>query len=187
MEMNNLARVLLLIAVASPAAQAADWSMDAANSKLEFIATFEKTDAPGIFKVFDTRMRFDPDRPEGGRLDVSIQVTSADMDSADINNAIRGHEWFDFAAHPHAEFHSTEIRRTQAGRYVAHGQLNVKGIQQTIDVPFAWRAAADTATMQGEFTLKRGAFGIGTGEWTATDVIGAEVKIKFKVQLHRAG
>jgi len=41
--------------------------------------------------------------------------------------------------------------------------------------------------MEGELTVKRGAFGIGTGEWAATNVIGADVRVKFKVKLHKAG
>jgi len=41
--------------------------------------------------------------------------------------------------------------------------------------------------MEGELTVKRGAFGIGTGEWAAIDVIGADVKVKFKVKWRKAG
>jgi len=185
-EIKSLAGFLVLLA-ASSAACAADWSMDAKESKLEFIASFEKAPAPGIFKTFDTRMRFDPDKPEGSKLDVSIQITSADMDSSDVNKAIRAPEWFDFAGHPQAEFHSTEIRRAEGGRYVARGTLSVKGLQQAVEVPFAWRGSADGATMEGELTVKRGAFGIGTGEWAATNTIGADVKIRFKVKLRKAG
>jgi hypothetical protein len=40
--------------------------------------------------------------------------------------------------------------------------------------------------MEGEFTVKRAAFGIGTGEWTATNVIGPDVKVKFRVRLRKA-
>jgi polyisoprenoid-binding protein YceI len=40
--------------------------------------------------------------------------------------------------------------------------------------------------MEGEFVVKRGAFGIGTGEWAATRVIGADVKIRFNVRLHKS-
>ena len=177
----------MLVAAACSAAHAADWSMDAKESKLEFIASFEGAAAPGVFKVFDTRMRFDPDKPEAGKLDVTIQITSADMDSSDVNKAIRGPEWFDFAGHPRAEFHSSEIRRAEGGRYVARGTLSVKGMQQPVEVPFAWRGSADGASMEGELTVKRGAFGIGTGEWSATNTIGADVKIRFRVKLRKAG
>jgi len=158
--------------------------MDPAGSKLEFIATFEKTAAPGEFKEFDARLRFDPDKPAGSSLDVMIKVTSADMNIPDVNKEIRGKDWFDYAGFPQAEFRSTDLRR-DGKRYVARGTLTLKGVKQSVEVPFTWTAAGDGAVMEGEFTLKRGAFGIGTGEWAATNVIGADVKVKFKVKLRR--
>jgi polyisoprenoid-binding protein YceI len=177
----------LLFACALVPARAADWTMDAPASRLEFAATFEKAPAPGVFKEFDARLRFDPEKPAGGTLDVAINAASADMASADVNSAIRAPEWFDFAKFPRAEFHSTDIRRVEANRYVARGTLSLKGARQPVEVPFTWTATPEGAAMEGAFTVKRGAFGIGTGEWTATDVIGADVKVKFRVMLRKSG
>jgi polyisoprenoid-binding protein YceI len=177
----------LLLACALAPARAADWTMDAPASRLEFAATFEKAPAPGVFKEFDARLRFDPEKPAGGTLDVAIKVASADMSSADVNKAIAGPEWFDFAKFPQAEFHASDIRRVDAGRYVARGTLSLKGARQPVEVPFTWAGVPGGATMEGEFTVKRAAFGIGTGEWTATDVIGADVKVKFRVRLRKSG
>ena len=177
----------LLAASALQPAVAADWKMDATGSRLEFSATFEKTPAPGIFKEFDARLRFDPDKPAGGSLDVTIKITSADMNIPDVNKEIRGKDWFDYAGFPQAEFRSTDLRRAQGNRYVARGTLSLKGAKQAVEVPFTWTGDAERATMEGELTLKRGAFGIGTGEWAATNVIGADVKVKFTVKLRKAG
>ena len=168
-------------------APAADWKMDPAGSTLEFIATFEKTAAPGVFKEFDARLRFDPEKPAGSRLDVTVKVTSADMNMPDVNKEIRGKDWFDYAGFPQAEFHSTDLRRIEGNRYVARGTLVLKGVKQAVEVPFTWTGSADGAVMEGELTVKRGAFGIGAGEWAETDVIGADVKVKFKVKLRKAG
>ncbi len=164
-------------------ALAADWKMDPAGSKLEFVATFEKTPVPGVFKEFDARVRFDPDKPAGGSLDVTIKVASADMNIPDVNKEIRGKDWFDYAGFPQAEFHSADLRR-DGKRYVARGTLTLKGVKQPVEVPFTW-TAGDGAVMEGEFTVKRGAFGIGLGEWAAAEVIGADVKVKFKVKLRK--
>jgi polyisoprenoid-binding protein YceI len=177
----------LLLTGAPHAARAADWKMDPAGSKLEFIATFEKTPAPGVFKEFDTRLRFDPAQPAGGSLDVTVKVTSADMNIPDANKEIRGKDWFDYAGFPQAEFHSTDLRRAQGNRYVARGTLSLKGVKQAVEVPFTWSGDANRASMEGELTLKRGTFGIGTGEWAATNVIGSDVKVKFTVKLRKAG
>ena len=176
---------LLAASAAALPAPAADWKMDPSGSRLEFVATFEKNAAPGVFKEFDTRLSFDPDRPAGGRLDVTVKVTSADMNIADVNKEIRNKDWFDYAGFPQAEFHSTDLRREGKG-YVAHGTLTVKGVKQGVVVPFTWTPSGDGAVMEGELVLKREAFGIGLGEWKATDTIGADVKVKFKVKLRKA-
>lgn len=180
-----LAAVVFFSAAAG--AGATDWTMDAATSRLEFAATFEGNPAPGVFKEFDTRMHFDADKPAEGRLDVAIVVPTADMNSADVNKAIGGPDWFDFARFPRAEFHSTDIRSTGANRYLARGLLNLKGVQQPVEVPFSWTAAGGTARMDGELIVKRNAFGIGAGQWASTKVIGPDVVIKFNVRLRKNG
>lgn len=180
--------LLLACAVLQPA-RAANWKMDPAASRLEFAATFERTPAPGGFKAFDVQMHFDLQKLTDSRLDVSIRVPSAYMANADINKAIAGIEWFDFSRHQQAEFHATDIHSlktdAQTGHYIAHGTLDLKGVRQPVEVPFSWSAAGDDATMDGEFTIKRSAFGIGTGEWATTDVIGPDVTVKFHVRLRQ--
>jgi len=173
---------LVALGIVPQLTHAAEWKMDAASSRLDFAASFEKAPAPGVFKEFDVRMVFDPKQSTGSHLDVSIRVASADMASADINKAIAGPEWFDFAKYPQAEFHSTDIQAAASG-YVARGTLTLKGVKQPVEVPFTWSATGDGATMEGQFVAKRASFGIGTGEWLANDVIGPDVTVKFRVRM----
>jgi len=178
----------LLAALTLPfgVASAADWKLEPADSRLEFAAMFEKTPAPGVFRQFDVKLSLDPAKDDEGRLDVTIDVASADMASADINKAIAGAEWFDFARFRQAEFHASEIRRVRPNAFVARGTLSLKGVQQPVEVPFSWAESGSTANMEGKFVVKRGAFGIGTGEWTSTNTIGADVTVTFKVRLRKA-
>ncbi|MBO9512783.1 MAG: YceI family protein [Variovorax sp.] len=165
---------------------AADWTSEPSDSRLAFAAVFEKTPAPGVFREFEVRLRLDPDQAEASRLDVTINIASADMSNADINKAIAGADWFDFARFGRAEFHASGIRRVQADAFVARGTLTLKGVQRPVEVPFSWSESQGSATMEGKFVVQRGAFGIGTGEWSATDVIGADVTVSFRVRLRRA-
>ena len=169
-------------------ALAADWRMDPAPSRLEFIATFEKNAAPGVFKEFDTRLaRFEPDKPEAAKLDVTVRITSADTKSGDVNRAIRGPEWFDFGRFPQAEFHAEDIRRVAPGRYLARGVLSLKGVRKELEVPFTWQESANAATLEGELNVERLQFGIGTGEWANGSTIGLGVRVKFNVRLRKEG
>jgi polyisoprenoid-binding protein YceI len=181
---------LLLIAfsflVGSGPAHAADWRMDPAESKVEYVATFQKTRASGTFKEFDTRVRFDASRLADSLVDVSIVTASADMIDPDVNKTIRGPDWFDSTRFPRAVFHASDIRLVEGSRYVARGTLTVKGIEQPVEIPFVWTSEADHATIIGELTLKRAAFRIGLGEWTSTEVVGPDVTVKFNVRLRRS-
>ena len=180
--------ILALAVLASGPALGADWNMEPAPSRLEFVATFEKNAAPGVFRQFDTHLvRFEPDKPEAAKLDVTVNVTSADMKSGDVNRAIRGPEWFDFAKFPQAEFHAEDIRRVAPGRYLARGVLRLKGVKKELEVPFTWQESANAATMEGELNVERLQFSIGTGEWANGSTIGLGVRVKFNVRLRKVG
>lgn len=168
-------------------AHAVQWNMQPGNSRLDFIASYEGMDAPGQFRKFDVKLDFDPAAPANGRLEVTVDLKHADMGSDDINNAIVEPEWFHVKQHPIAHFRSGKISKKSADSYVATGVLNLKGIEQTLDVPFTWnsRAETETATMQGKLVVRRTRFKIGTGEWSAGEVIGLDVKIWFDVELKK--
>jgi len=183
----TVARWLLApVLIASTCAYAGDWRSDASASRLDFVATFERAPAPGRFKAFDARLRLDPDRLQDSRLEVTIDVGSADMSNGDVNRAIRGAEWFDATRFPQSRFRSTQLVRSGPGRYVASGTLELKGVQRPVDVPFEWSESGGAATMSGELVLPRAAFAIGTGEWARTDVIGPDVVVRFRLRLSNA-
>ena len=175
----------LLLACAADIASASDWRMDHAGSKLEYIATFQKARTSGVFKEFDTQVRFDENRLTDSRIDVTVAVETADMIDSEVNKSIRGPDWFDSARFPQAEFHANDVRRLGENRYLARGTLSIKGVEQQAEVPFVWTDLVDSATMAGELMVKRAAFHIGLGEWASTEVIGPDVTVRFSVRLLR--
>lgn len=175
----------LMTLAASASSVAAEWRMDIAASRLEFVATFEKAPAPGVFKTFDTQIRLDGRQPADNHLQVTIAVTSADMANVDVNREIRGPDWFDVAHFPQAQFRSNEVRPAGANRFVATGMLEVKGVERPIEVPFNWSESGDAATMEGELTLERAAFNVGLREWAQTNMIGPDVKVRFKLRMRK--
>jgi polyisoprenoid-binding protein YceI len=179
--------VLLTASTLSLAVYAAEWKTDPAGSKLEFIPTYEGEKAPGVFKEFDTQLTLDPKKTTGNKLDVVVKTASADMNNSDMNEAIRDPEWFDAKKFPQAEFHATDIKPgTTPGSYVARGKLTIKGTQKDVSVPFKLTESGATGAMEGELTLDRAQFNVGTGDWANGDTIGLNVTVKFKVNLRKA-
>ena len=179
--------LLMACSLGAPAAHAADWRMDPAGSKVEYIAAVQKNRASGTFREFDARARFDPNRLADSQVEVTVVTASADMIDPDVNKTIRGPDWFDSARFPQAVFRASDVRRIGDGRYVARGTLTVKGIEQPVEIPFVWTTDVDTATIAGELTVKRASFRVGLGEWASTEVVGPDVTVKFSLRLRRAG
>lgn len=175
--------ILVACLACAQAVYATDWRIDAHASQLNFTPSFEDADAPGRFERFEVSMDFDPAHPAQGCLRVVVDVTSADMDSHDINLAIAEPEWFSFSAFPEATFTSTGISGNN-GQYSASGILKLKGIEQAVDVPFHWQSDGTTARMEGSLDLDRMLFGIGTGEWSDDGPIAHRVRVSFTVSLH---
>lgn len=173
----------LLVAGWPADARAAGWKSDGSASRLEFVATFEGSAVPGVFKSFEARLDLDPERLAQSALDVSVRLASADLGIADVNREIAGATWFDYAAFPQARFRSDGILRVAGNRYVAPGTLALKGVVRSVEVPFTFVESGQGARIEGELTLDRTAFRIGTGEWAATRVVGAAVRVRFSVKL----
>ena len=177
----------MLVACVATSARAVDWKVDPTASELRFTATFERSPATGVFRKFDATVQFAPDHPADSRIDVVVAMPSADMSSAEINNAIRGPDWFDATRFPVAEFHSTEVRSVGGNRYLAVGTLKVKDTAKPLEVPFTWTPEGNLATMDGKLTIDRGAFGVGLREWRSTNVVGANVDLRFSLHLRPGG
>ncbi|MBT8442178.1 MAG: YceI family protein [Gammaproteobacteria bacterium] len=162
-------------------ALADDWVMDRAASRLEFVADYVGADVPGRFDRFDVTLSFDPSRPAAGRLEVSVDVSSADMGDADLTATVVDKPWFDAATFAVARFTSDELDAHDAGGFVARGTLELKGVMRDVTVPFAWQRSGDGATMRGEVVLSRLDFGIGV----AVEEVGAEVRVAFEIALRQ--
>jgi polyisoprenoid-binding protein YceI len=164
--------------------QAADWTSEKAGSKLDFVAIYEKADAPGTFKDFSVKLtKFDPQKPAGAQLEVVVHTASADMNSKDMNEAIRESDWLDVAQFPDAIFTAKDIKPSGAGKYVANGKLKIKNVEKALSVPFTWGGKGKESTMQGELSLNRVQYNVGTGDWSNGNTIGLDVKVKFNVKL----
>ena len=174
--------VLLLVMVAP--VMAGEWRSIDQTSKLTYIATYEKEPIEGKFQQFSVVVQTNNKTAALESLNVRVAVNSADMSSDDINDAIRGAEWFDVNHFATAEFNAAAIEKKDVTHYMAHGTLKLKGIEKKLDLPFVWNVDSQKALLTGEVVLKRSDFSIGTGEWLSGDQIGLDVNVHFSVELH---
>src|SRR5919109_1433149 len=84
---------------------------------------------------------------------------------------------------------STPATRSATG-YEATGKLTIRDVTRDMRVPFSFRTATENGAavgyMTGKTTVRRLDFGVGQGEWKATDQLGNEVGVSFALRLTAA-
>lgn len=180
-----VAAVLGAALLPGTAAAASQWQIAHEESRLGFTGTQQGGEFTGRFQRFEADMRFSPDDLENSRFDVTVDITSVDTGSSQRDRYLPDEEWFDSDNHPKATFVTTAFRSTGDDAYEAEGDLTIKGNTRTITLPFTWAIDGDTATMDGEVTLDRTRYDVGTGEWSAGDTVGREVTVEVDLELKR--
>jgi polyisoprenoid-binding protein YceI len=187
------AAVLLTAALLVPCgARAADapgvthYGLDPAKSSLEF--TFMQAGAAnkGRFARFQLGFDFSAENLAASRLDVTIEMSSTDTGDQERDDTLKGADLFAVAKFPQAHFAASQINRTASG-YEAVGKLTIRGVTRDARVPFSFRTATENGAavgyMSGKTSVRRLDYGVGQGDWKATDQVGNDVGVSFTLRL----
>ena len=157
------------------------WTMR--SGTLGFTAAWAGDAVTGSFGTWTADIVFAPEALDRSTIAVRIDLASVTTGDAQRDGALPSSDWFDVATHRYAVFTSRRIRKAGAGAdaYIADGTLDLRGIKRSVTVPFTVRITGDRATARGTFKVDRTMFGIGQGEWAATDQIAASVGLKFSL------
>ncbi len=112
------------------------------------------------------------------RVEAWVDPASVEAGLPEIENALRGSEFFAVDEHPRATFESADIRKAD-GHFIARGTLQIKGIRKTVDVPFDLTDDGGARHLQGTLELPRLDFDVGTGEWADTRWVGEIATVRF--------
>lgn len=171
------------VACLATSAQAACWSVVPQASTVSF--TINQAGAPltGTFHRYNGLVCIGGS-PGDDRIRVRIETASVDTQLPELDEALRGPDFFDTARWPAARFESEALRSLGQGRYQVTGKLTLRDVTRELTVPFTLRPAADGgAELEGRLRLKRLDYGIGRGQWADTRWVGDRVEVSFSVAL----
>jgi polyisoprenoid-binding protein YceI len=171
----------LLLFAATSLAHAADYTAQP-GSTLGFTATYQGEAFEGRFGKFVPAIRFDPANLADSRFDVRIELASAGTDNQERDEMLAGSEFFDAGTVPDAHYVASRFRALGGNRYVAEGELTLRGIRKPVALTFTWTAGAQP-TLQGEAEISRLAFQVGTGDWTDTELLPDAVAVRTRLVL----
>ncbi|MDB5429812.1 MAG: polyisoprenoid-binding protein [Caulobacter sp.] len=177
--------LLLAMPVLARAAPAPVWVVDKAASKIGFASNFGGDPFTGTFKTWDAQIAFDP-KSAAGKVVARIQTGSGATGNADRDQALPTPGWFASAKYPTANFEASSFKALGGNRYQAIGVLSIKGVTKPLTLPFTLVITGDTARMTASVAVNRLAFGVGQGEWAASDVIPNPATVTIVLVAHRA-
>jgi cytochrome b561/polyisoprenoid-binding protein YceI len=174
--------LVLMVAFAAlsfPAA-AQEWAINKQKSKLTFEAEAAGQTVTGQFQQFEAEIRFNRDHLDLAEIAARIDINTLSTGQGQVDDALRAAEWFDMQTYPSAGFRATAVKPGGgAGRYVMEGELAIKGRTQPVTVPFTMTVDQGEATVTGEATVNRQAFGLGPKGPVSGMTIGDTVKIRL--------
>ena len=167
-------------------AAAPHYVADPGKSTLEFSFTQAGAVNRGHFARFPVSFDFDPEQPATGHLEVTVELGSLDTGDQERDDTLKGSDLFAVKQYPQAHYSATQFTKTAAG-FEAHGKLTLRNVSRDLTVPFSFRTATEqgarVAYMNGKLSLRRLDYGVGQGDWQATDQVGNEVGISFALRL----
>ncbi len=170
-------------------AQAANWTIDQAQSKITFEGTQMGGKFSGEFKKFDATIVFDKNALDKTDIKVEIDLSSVTSNSSERDTTVLGSEWFDVANHPKAVFTSKQVRLVEGNAYEAIGTLSVRGVDKEIMLPFTYteetgkHGVVASVTSKG-FTLNRIDYGIGAEKWADPEAVSVLFPVGFEIKAH---
>jgi polyisoprenoid-binding protein YceI len=168
-----------LFFAATPAA-AECYAVNPASGSVSFELKQAGSPFRGAFRRFGGELCLGD--PRGSRIEVWLDPASVDTGLPEIDAALREKEFFAVAEFPRIAFASDSVEE-RGDNARARGALGIKGRRREVEVPFSVRAVSGRPTVSGSFMLNRLDYGIGTGEWSNTQWLGAEVKVEFTATL----
>jgi cytochrome b561/polyisoprenoid-binding protein YceI len=156
-------------AAAAEAAQADEagpppaWTIRS-GGRLGFTVSSGSDSYRGSFSDWSGAIKFDPDNPESADIRITVRLASASLGDATMDATLQEAEFFASAANPVATWRSTSVRRTGPNRYSASGTLSLKGASRPQALTFKLSGEGLHRHVEGNASIDRTAFGIGTGE-----------------------
>jgi polyisoprenoid-binding protein YceI len=156
------------------------------NSKIDFVAAKVTRSHNGSFKQFSGAIDLVNNKAEDSRVTIEIQTNSVVTDEDALTKHLQTPDFFDVAKYPRATFTSTKIEANAAGgaTHNVTGHFDLHGVKKSITFPATITIAADSVSVNAEFSINRKDWGI-VYAGKADDLIRDGVVIKLTLKAPR--
>lgn len=169
------------------------WKVDKSHTSVNFSVNHFFSAVTGKFTSFDGNINFDPANLQGSSVNFTIPIKSVNTDDSKRDKHLQSADFFDAKAYPNMIFISTRFEKKSDKEYVAYGKLTIRNVSKEIALPFKITGEMEHPMMKGTIILglassikiNRNDYGVGTGSWATTMVVGDNVDININMELNR--
>ncbi len=141
----------VLLAITVPALAVDTYKIDGAHSSANFtVRHMGISTVHGRFADVSGTILFDAKNPANSSVTAVIKVASITTDNATRDKHLNSPDFFDSAKFPEIRFQSTAVKALGGDKYVAVGNLTIKDVTKTVEIPFT---LATGKGMKGEARL----------------------------------
>jgi polyisoprenoid-binding protein YceI len=155
------------VATTAPAQLTGTYTIDPSHTRIGFVARHAMvTKVRGAFNEFEGTVVFDAANPAATAVTVRIRAASIDTRNAQRDEHLRGNDFLAMEAHPKITFVSTGFRQTGEAGFDLTGDLTIKGVTNSVTIPFAYEGAATDpfgnlrVGFEGAVTINRKDYGV---------------------------
>lgn len=192
--MKTIFSILAVLSVVLLGSQAfaATYAVDKSHSSLGFETKHLLiSSVPGAFADYEGTIDYDPANLSASKITVTIQAASIDTNNADRDKHLKTADFLDVEKYPTITFTSSSIRE-EGDQYVLTGDLTMKGVTKTIEIPASIEGPVKTPFgsmaigITGQTKINRQDFGITWNKEMDQGgyVLGDEVVLDINVEAH---
>jgi polyisoprenoid-binding protein YceI len=182
-ELPALACAFGILLFFSGMAHGSDWKVVADKSRLGFKGAAAGALFDGRFSRWQAQISFDPDKPEAGHVEVTVDMASAVTGDKEKNDALPQAAWFDAQAFPHATFAAQSFRAKGGHDYDAIGTLALRDVTKAVAMPVTIEVDGNTLHASGHLDIVRTDYNVGMA--TGANWVALEVVADFEVTAER--
>ena len=184
---------IILLASLTFAASIASWNIDKPHSTVKFVATHFFAEVHGQFTEFSGDLNFDPNDLEHSSVTFTIPVSSVSTGDAKRDAHLQSNDFFDGKKWPNITFRSTRFETESDEAFWVYGDLTIRDITRKVRLPIKvvgrmdhpFKKDMEILGVSLTTKISRGNFGVGSGSWAASTVVGEEVLVKIDMELNR--
>lgn len=164
----RLIPLLLLILPGLAAAKEERWRLDTVHTQVHFrVDHLGFSRSMGLIKIASGHIVFDPDDWTRATADVTADPGSLLMGDAKWEEKVKSWQFLNVKRWPTARYVSRSVEKTGANTGVMHGELELAGRRQPLDIAFTLNKLGNdpytfskTLGVSAQVTIQRSAFGM---------------------------